>query len=86
MTWAEFQIRSFGWMRKDKRESWKLRQVAYASLISMGVDPKKVKINNFWRIDDNLKNNKKAKERRQKRIMKAIIQYQIDLQKSKNGG
>ena len=44
MTWAEFQIRAYGWMRKDKRESWKLRQVAYASLISMGVDPKKVNI------------------------------------------
>jgi hypothetical protein len=42
MTWAEFRIRQYGYNRMQKDEWFKLREIAYASIIGPHLDPKKV--------------------------------------------
>jgi len=42
MTWAEFLIREHSYNRIEKSEWYKVREIAYASLIGSHVDPKKL--------------------------------------------
>jgi hypothetical protein len=42
MSWAEFRIRLYGHNRKEKNEWFKVRELAWASLIGSHVDPKKL--------------------------------------------
>lgn len=42
MSWREFQLRSFGYKRKDRQDWLKVREVAYASLVGSHLDPKKL--------------------------------------------
>ena len=42
MTWAEFQIRLFAYNRIQKREWYKVRELAWISLIGSHQDPKKL--------------------------------------------
>ena len=42
MSWAEFRIRQFGYNRKQEREWFKIREIAYASIIGPHLDPKKL--------------------------------------------
>ena len=42
MTWAEFRIRLFAYQRVEKRDWYKVREIAYASLIGPHCDPKKL--------------------------------------------
>lgn len=52
MTWAEFQIRSFAYSRIQDREDIRAREIAWASLISFNVNPKKIPKSKqrFWQI------------------------------------
>ena len=54
MTWAEFQIRSYGWKRQDERESYKLRKVGFAAMWAFHGDFKRLpkSENKFWQIGD----------------------------------
>ena len=40
MTWAEFQIKSFGYWRSNKKDQLNTKFIAYHSLIGPHVDPK----------------------------------------------
>jgi len=42
MTWAEFCIRQHAHRRIEKNEWYKVREMAYASLIGSHIDPKKL--------------------------------------------
>tara|TARA_R110000796_G_scaffold101576_1_gene210243 strand:+ start:236 stop:466 length:231 start_codon:yes stop_codon:yes gene_type:complete len=42
MTWAEFLIRQHAYHRIEKNEWYKIREIAYASLIGSHIDPKKL--------------------------------------------
>ena len=42
MTWAEFLIRQHAYHRIEKNEWYKIREMAYASLIGSHIDPKKL--------------------------------------------
>ena len=42
MTWAEFLIRQHAYHRIQKNEWYKIREIAYASLIGSHIDPKKL--------------------------------------------
>tara|TARA_R110002167_G_scaffold147336_3_gene339477 strand:+ start:2736 stop:2972 length:237 start_codon:yes stop_codon:yes gene_type:complete len=42
MTWAEFLIRQHAYHRIEKNEWYKVREMAYASLIGSHIDPKKL--------------------------------------------
>lgn len=42
MTWAEFQIRLFAYNRMQKNEWFKIRELAWASLVGSHQDPKKM--------------------------------------------
>ena len=42
MTWAEFLIRQHAYHRIEKNKWYKVREMAYASLIGSHIDPKKL--------------------------------------------
>ena len=42
MTWCEFRIRQYGYNRMQEREWYKVREVAFASIIGSHLDPKKL--------------------------------------------
>jgi len=42
MTWAEFCIRQHAYRRIEKNDWYKVREIAYSSLIGSHVDPKKL--------------------------------------------
>ena len=42
MTWSEFLIRQHAYHRIEKNEWYKIREIAYASLIGSHIDPKKL--------------------------------------------
>lgn len=54
MTWAEFQIRSYGWKRQDERESYKLRKVGFSAMWAFHSDFKKLprSEDKYWQIGD----------------------------------
>lgn len=51
MTWAEFQIRAYGWRRNEERTDLRFREVAYHSHIGGSLMLKKIPSKNkFWKI------------------------------------
>jgi len=42
MTWAEFLIRLYAYKRREKKAWFKVREIAWYSLIGSHVDPKKI--------------------------------------------
>ena len=52
MTWAEFQIRAYGYNRTQEKEDLRAREIAWASLIGFNADPKKLPKTKekFWQI------------------------------------
>ena len=42
MTWAEFRIRLYAYNRVEKREWYKVREMAWASLIGKHINPKEL--------------------------------------------
>lgn len=79
MTWAEFQIRLRGFQREQKREWYKIRELAWVTYIAPHQDPKKMKKskNAFWPMDKKTGVTDKMRE--------AMIQAQIEYMKKKNG-
>lgn len=83
MTWAEFRIRLFAWNRGQDREWFKLREIAWASLIGSHVNPKKLPKSKERFMP--LKKKKKTSESMIKRIKEAQEQFYKDKQKLENG-
>lgn len=79
MTWAEFQIRSFGYRRMQERKDLLFREVAWSSLIGSHFNPKKLpkSKDKFWQIGE-----KKSglTEEQKKAIIKAKEQYHKEKQ------
>jgi len=52
MTWAEFQIRAYGYKRMQEKEDLRAREIAWNSLIGNHVNPKKLPKtkDKFWSI------------------------------------
>lgn len=65
MTWAEFCIRQHAYHRIEKAEWYKVREIAYASLIGSHMNPKKLpkSKDKFIPLDFNVSNIKAEKMR-----------------------
>ena len=80
MSWAEFRIRLFAYKR-IKKEQWNMvrhlgwvNTKASAYVMNPKLMPKT--INKFWEWDDDLKNNKSAREKRLEKLMEARKKYE----------
>ncbi len=72
MTWAEFRIRQFAYNRQQKRDWFKIREVAYASILGPHLDPKKIPSKErFMPLKDTTEVNESMKER----MMKVVKIY-----------
>ena len=77
MTWAEFLIRQHAYHRIEKNEWYKVREMAYASLIGSHVDPKKLpkSKDKFIPLDNDVNNSNGISEAARKAILKAQQEY-----------
>ena len=92
MTWAEFQIRSYGYNREQELDSLKLRKVGFAALWGFHSDPKKLPKyeNKWWQIgnDDNGLSTEEREElikAQTEAIKKAKLQHKKELENKANG-
>ena len=79
MTWAEFQIRCYGWKRKDDRESWKFRKVGFASMWSFHGDYKKLPKteDKYWQIGEHKSTS--LSENQKEAIKLAVKRYKEEI-------
>lgn len=84
MTWAEFQIRLYGWKRKDELESYKLRKIGFAAMWSFHADFKKLPRTEqkYWSIGNTVKPTLNEDQRNAMRAAVEIYHQEI---KAKNG-
>jgi hypothetical protein len=85
MTWAEFRIRLHAYNRLDKKEWYKVREIAWNSLISFNVDAKKLPKSKEKFIPlENKRKHDPHKELRRKRIAEVQRIY-AEAKKKQNG-
>lgn len=84
MTWAEFQIRSYGWKRQDERESYKLRKVGFAAMWAFHGDFKRMpkSEDKYWSIGGK---SITINDSMQEAIKKAQENYFKELKDKNNG-
>jgi hypothetical protein len=60
MTWAEFCIRQHAYRRMDKNSWYKVREIAYQSMIGSHLDPKKLPKNQekYIRLEEEKESDK----------------------------
>ena len=77
MTWAEFCIRQHAFYRIEKNEWYKVREMAYASLIGSHIDPKKLpkSKDKFIPLDSENNNAQGVSDVARKAILEAQQQY-----------
>jgi len=75
MTWAEFCIRSYGNRKKDHDVWFKVREVAYASLIGPHMNPKKLPKSREAFMPLRLESIKPATDSAKELLMKKIEEY-----------
>ena len=77
MTWAEFLIRQHAYHRIQKNEWYKVREMAYASLIGSHIDPKKLPKSKekFIPLDSAQGNVKTISDAARKAMLKAQEEY-----------
>lgn len=78
MTWAEFRIRQYSYNREQKNEWFKIREIAYASIIGPHLDHEKVPSKEKYMP---LGDKEIDTERIKKKILEAVEIYK----KEKNG-
>lgn len=72
MSWAEFRIREFAYNRKQEKDWFKIRELAYASIIGPHLDPKKIPSKKqFMPLGEKPGISEKMKER----MLQAIDKY-----------
>lgn len=81
MTWREFQLRRFGFIRSQIEDWKKTRMVSYYSLVATGaINTTKMSIEKFMPLDD----NSKPKQRASSEAMNYLFESQkIALEKIK---
>ena len=77
MTWSEFCIRQHAFYRIEKNEWYKVREMAYASLIGSHIDPKKLpkSKDKFIPLDSVNNNVQGVSDVARKAILEAQQQY-----------
>lgn len=83
MTWAEFQLRLIGFNKSEERDLYKVRRIAYASIIGPHYDPNKLRSmteQKFMPITD--KDRPKVSEAHKQRF---IEEYKKYLDKKEHG-
>ena len=76
MSWAEFRIRLFAFLRTDKQVWIKTREIAFNALIAPNVDPKYLpKTRNAFMALDGTKKEPLVSEANIKRIKEAQEEY-----------
>lgn len=75
MTWAEFLIRQHAYHRIEKNEWYKVREIAFASLIGSHIDPKKLPKSKEKFIPLESEKNKGLSKEARNAILKAQEQY-----------
>lgn len=77
MTWAEYQLRLYSFNRQKEREDRNFREVAWSALWSFNADPKKLPKTKqqFWKIGEEIKQDRDLAERRKVAIQKAKEQF-----------
>lgn len=68
MSWAEFRIRLHAYNRLDRKEWYKVREIAWNSLISFNVDPKRIPKSKEKFIPLDIKKTNLNNEKRKQRI------------------
>ena len=81
MSWAEFRIRLYAYRRQDKDSWFKLREVAWASIIGSHLDPKKLPKSKerFMPLDDGVV---KLDSRKAEAFRIAHEKYLIEVEKA----
>lgn len=64
MTWREFQLRRFGYLKKQKEEWCKVREIAYWSGAGTAFEANKVSIDKFMPLKDEASKEEPSKESR----------------------
>jgi hypothetical protein len=77
MTWAEFLIRQHAYHRIEKNELYKVREIAYSSLIGSHIDPKKLpkSKDKFIPLDEDNSNVKNTVDSMRLAILKSQQEY-----------
>jgi hypothetical protein len=77
MTWAEFLIRQHAYHRIEKNEWYKVREIAYSSLIGSHIDPKKLpkSKDKFIPLDEYNSNVKNTVDSMRLAILKSQQEY-----------
>lgn len=85
MTWAEFQIRLFAYERIQKKEDFRVREIAFYSLIGSHCDPKKLPKSKdaFWKIGNN-ETKPEISETHKNAFLKAMETYQKQVKDATN--
>lgn len=85
MTWAEFQIRLFAYNRMQKNEWFKIREIAWASLVGSHQDPKKLPKSKeaFMPLNGN-KPKQGVSEAQKEAFRKAMQEYLMKTNDAKN--
>ena len=80
MTWAEFQIRAYGYKRQEERTDLRFREVAYHSHIGGSLNLKKIpNKDKFWQIGE------KSVDIDRNMMKERIKEAQLKYTKEKNG-
>ncbi|KFN39037.1 MAG: hypothetical protein JU82_08875 [Sulfuricurvum sp. MLSB] len=76
MSWREFQLRSFGYKRKDRQDWLKVREVAYSSLVGSHLDPKKLPKTKEKFLPLGMEQQKRVSDEQKENFLKAFRKYQ----------
>jgi len=82
MTWSEFMIRLHAFKRQERNEWYKIRELAWNSLIGSHVNPKKLPKTKESFMPLNLKRKVEISNLMKERIKQAQEQYIKDQQKN----
>lgn len=84
MTWAEFQLRSYAYKRKQERQELLFREVAWNALIGSHYNAKKLPKtkDRFWQIGEK---KSVTNDKMKAAILQAQKQYFEDKKKIENG-
>jgi hypothetical protein len=85
MTWAEFSIRLHAYKRLERKEWYKVREIAYAATVGAHLNPKRLPKTKEQFMPLNLKFRNTQRERIAKRIKEAQNEYYKQLKIVNNG-
>lgn len=86
MTWAEFQIRLFAYNRMEKKQWFKIRELAWSATIAPHLNPKKMPKSKdaFMRLDNEKSGSSGVSQAQKDAFMVAYEQYLKEVSHVKN--